>query len=303
MHPSGDQYTLQTGGYAATVTQVGATLRELTYESSELIHGFAPSEMMPLYRGAVLAPWPNRISDGRYDFGCERHQLALNEPDRRSALHGLVAFADWRVVDRSDAHVTLAHRSWPQPGYPFQLDLEMSYTLSAEGLTWRLTATNGGAQAAPYGCSIHPYFVAGDGRVDEWELELPAREYLDVDEKLLRPREIQSVEGSTFDFRTPRTIGGIQIDNAFTGLTFDDSGYAVARLRHQTGNGIALRWDRSCPWVQVHTADRPEPDLDRVALAIEPMTCPPDAFRTGTDLITLDPGASHTVQWSVRALS
>ncbi|MEJ7706103.1 MAG: aldose 1-epimerase family protein [Nocardioidaceae bacterium] len=294
---------LQAGGYAATVTQVGATLRELTYQRSELIRGFAPSEMMPLYRGAVLAPWPNRISDGRYNFGGERHQLALNEPERASALHGLVAFAEWRMVDRSHSRLTMANRLWPQPGYPFHLDLEMSYALSAEGLTWRLTATNGGTQAAPYGCSIHPYFVAGGGRVDDWKLELPAREYLDVDEMLLRPREVQSVEGSTFDFRTPRTIGAIQIDNAYTGLSFDDSGYAVARLRHHDGHGVELQWDRSCPWVQVHTADRPEPEVDRVALAMEPMTCPPDAFRTGTDLITLAPGDSRTVEWSVRALS
>ncbi|MEJ7707675.1 MAG: aldose 1-epimerase family protein [Nocardioidaceae bacterium] len=284
------------------MTQAGATLRELAYESSELIRGFGPHELMPLYRGAVLAPWPNRISDGRYDFDGESHQLPLNEPERASALHGLVAFVEWTLVDRSDAHVTLAHRLWPQPGYPFRLDLEMSYVLSEHGLGWRLTAMNVGNQAAPYGCSIHPYLVADGGVVDDWELELPATKYLDVDEELLRPRGIQSVLDSRLDFRSPRTIGTTQIDNAYTGLTFDESSYARARLRNSRGRGVELRWDQSCPWIQVHTADRPEPAFDRMALAMEPMTCPPDAFRTGIDLIALAPDASHTVQWSARAL-
>jgi len=302
MHPSGEQYTLQAHEYAATVTQVGATLRELTAEGSPLLRGFGPDEMMPLYRGAVLAPWPNRISDGRYHFTGQGHQLPLNEPERASALHGLVAFAEWRLMERSDAEVTLGHRLWPQPGYPFRLDLEMSYALTDEGLTWRLTAKNVGDQPAPYGCSIHPYFVGGAGLVDDWALELPATHYLDVDEELLRPRGLQPVQGSPLDFRTPRTIGTTQIDNAYTGIAFDESGHACARLRGKTGQGVELRWDRNCPWVQVHTADRPEPEFNRVALAVEPMTCPPDAFRTGEDVITLRPSASHTVQWSARAL-
>lgn len=301
-HPSGKQYFLTADGYEATVTQVGATLRTLTFDGSPLVHGFGPDEMMPLYRGAVLAPWPNRISDGRYDFGGGEHQLALNEPDRASALHGLVAFADWHLMDRSDAHVTLGHRLWPQPGYPFLLDLEMSYALTDEGLTWRLRALNAGDSPAPYGCSIHPYFIAGKGRVDNWELQLAAAQYLDVDKELLRPRELQPVQSSPLDFRESRTIGATSIDNAYTEISFDESGSAVARLQDQGGKGIELRWDRSCPWVQVHTADRPEPAFDRVALAIEPMTCPPDAFRTGTDLVSLEPGLGHTVQWSVSAL-
>jgi len=302
MHPSGDQYTLQAYGYAATVTQVGAGLRELTFEGTPLVRGYDPEEMMPLFRGALLAPWPNRISDGRYDFAGRSHQLPLNEPERASALHGLVAFAEWRLIDRADAQVRLAHRLWPQPGYPFRLDLVISYTLSAEGLTWRLTAVNVGDQPAPYGCSIHPYLVAGAGLVDDWVLELPATHYLDVNEEQLRPRGIRSVQGSPLDFRAPRAIGGTQIDNAYTGITFDEAGYALARLRDKGGQGVELRWDRSCPWVQVHTADRPEREFDRVALAVEPMTCPPDAFRMGTDVITLEPDASHTVHWSARAL-
>ncbi|MBA3265623.1 MAG: aldose 1-epimerase family protein [Nocardioidaceae bacterium] len=299
--PSGDQYSLTGFGYTATVTQVGAALRELTFEGAELVRGFGSDQMMPHFRGAVLAPWPNRVSDGSYRFGGHEHQLALNEAERRNALHGLVAFDEWRLIHQRDTQVTLAHRLWPQPGYPFRLDLEMTYVLGAQGFTWRLTAVNVGDRAAPYGCSIHPYFVAGSGSVDAWSLELPATHYLEVDE-LLRPIRTRPVEGSQFDFRIPRTIRETQIDNAYTGLTFDDRGFAVASLRSEEGKGVELRWDASCPWVQVHTADRPERELNRVGLALEPMTCPPDAFRTGTDLIVLEPADTHSVRWAARAL-
>ncbi|HWU31187.1 MAG TPA: galactose mutarotase, partial [Microbacterium sp.] len=61
-------------------------------------------------------------------------------------------------------------------------------------------------------------------------------------------------------------------------------------------------WDAGCPWVQVHTADLPDPAASRRGLAVEPMTCPPDAFNSGTDLIVLEPGAAHTAGWSIRAL-
>jgi aldose 1-epimerase len=38
----------------------------------------------------------------------------------------------------------------------------------------------------------------------------------------------------------------------------------------------------------------------RKAVAVEPMTCPPDAFRTGVALIELDPGATWQGRWGLR---
>jgi aldose 1-epimerase len=48
----------------------------------------------------------------------------------------------------------------------------------------------------------------------------------------------------------------------------------------------------------VFTGD-PLPDVARRSLAVEPMTCAPNAFRTGEGLLTLEPGASFTAEWGI----
>jgi aldose 1-epimerase len=300
--PSGEQIELQADGYRAVVTEVGATLRRLEYQGRPLVRGYAEDEIMPVYGGAVLAPWPNRIGDGRYRYGGREYQVAINEPERAVALHGLVAWMPWQPISRSSAEVLLEYTLWPTPGYPFRLRLEMAYLLSSIGLTMRLSAENTGADVAPYGCSIHPYLVAGTGRVDEWSLELPAARYLEVDPDRLLPVDERPVEDTPFDFRTPRPLGPVEIDHAFGGVGFDQAGQAQATLLNSDGQGVRLTWDQACPWVQVHTADRPERVLHRTGLAVEPMTCPPDAFRSGTDLVHLAPEQTHTASWQFAAV-
>jgi aldose 1-epimerase len=51
----------------------------------------------------------------------------------------------------------------------------------------------------------------------------------------------------------------------------------------------------------VFTSDTLGPDRYRKAIAVEPMTCPPNAFVTGHDLIVLQPGADLTHTWGIRA--
>ena len=57
---------MRAGGYEAVVASIGASLRVLTYEGRDLVVPFAPDELRPVHRGATLAPWPNRVVDGRY---------------------------------------------------------------------------------------------------------------------------------------------------------------------------------------------------------------------------------------------
>ena len=302
MRASGEQHTIAAADYTATVTEVGATLRELRHSGRELVAGFGAEEMRPAFRGAVLAPWPNRIGDGSYEFGGRSHQLALSEPDRRNALHGLVAWSSWSLVERDDSRVVLGCRLFPQAGYPFLLELTASYELDADGLHCTIAAVNGGDADAPYGCAPHPYLVAGSGRVDDWSLELPASQYLQVTPDRLLPRGLADVAETEFDFRTARQIGTTFLDHAYTGLAPEADGTVRARVRTAEGSGVEMRWDASCPWVQVHTADRPEPALSRIGLAVEPMTCPPDAFNSGTDLIVLAPGERHEAGWAFAAI-
>jgi aldose 1-epimerase len=302
VQPSGQQYPIEGDGYHAVVTEVGATLRTLSYGGRELVVGFTAEEMRPAYRGTVLAPWPNRIADGAYEFGGERHQVPVNEIARNNALHGLVTWSNWTCTSHGPSRVELAYRLPPQDGYPFLLDLSVSYELGADGLRCTFRAVNAGDVPAPYGFAPHPYVVAGDGRVDDWTLDLPASNYLDVTPDRLLPKGLEGVDGTPFDFRQPRVIGGTFIDHAFTGFAYDTEGVTRARLTTAGGTGVELRWDRVCPWAQIHTADRAEPELSRLGLAVEPMTCPPDAFNSRTDLVVLAPGEQHTTTWAIAAV-
>jgi len=301
---SGRQLQLRAGDYQATIASVGASLRELTWQGRHLVVPFAEDEVRPAFRGAVLAPWPNRVVDGRYRFDGVEHQLALTEPDRGHALHGLVAWQDFAVVDEQPSMVALATTVPPQDGYPFRLALVVSYALSEQGLSISLEATNTGPGPAPFGASIHPYLCAGPGVVDDWWLQLPAASVLTVTPDRLIPQDVQAVTEAPdqFDFRRERVIGDTFLDHAFTDLAADPDGRFSARLIDSAGQGVVMRWGEECRWLQVHTADLPAPKPSRIGLAVEPMTCPPDAFNSGRDLVILPGGGSSVVQWQIAGL-
>ena len=292
------------GPYSASIAGVGASLRALTHNGRPLVRAYEAEQVRPGDSGAVLAPWPNRVVDGQYYFDGQPHVLALSEPPRGHALHGLAAWATWDVVEHSEAAVRLAHTIAPQDGYPFRLSLEATYTLSGEGLTWEVSATNTGTGIAPYGAAPHPYLVAGEGLVDEWTVHIPARQVLAVTPDRLIPislREVQTHDGGSLDFREPRTVGPTYLDHAYTDIAFDD-GAARVEVYAPSGSGVAMTWDTASPWVQVHTPQAPGIGAWRSALAVEPMTCPPDAFNSHTDLVRLAPGESHTAAWGIHAL-
>lgn len=295
-------WTLAAGGTSAHVSEIGGALQDLSVAGRPLVVAWGSDAVMPLHRGAVLAPWPNRVGDGTYRFAGADQQLALSEPERHNAIHGLGGKVAWRAESSGPGRLSLTARIVPQQGYPHRLDLVLDYAVDDAGLTWSLAATNAGDTPAPYGCSVHPYLHAGAGGVDDWTLEMPASRRLEVDQRLL-PTQLVDVGGSVPDFRSARALRGLELDHAYTGLQPTDGDEAVARVRTASGSGVALRWSASAlPWVQVHTADRPEPENNRVGLALEPMSCPPDAFSTGTDVITLAPGATHRATWRIESL-
>lgn len=298
---SGHQFTLTHGGYTAVVVSVGASLRELRCDGRDLILPYEADEVRPYYRGAVLAPWPNRVVDGTYAFDGVRHQLSLTEPERAHALHGLLAWQDWTPQERTAASVRLRSVVVPRKGYPFRLAVDVTYTLGDDGLSTSVTAVNTGPDAAPYGTAPHPYLVAGAGPLDEWTLTLPARTVLEVTPDRLIPTTLSPVAGE-FDFRSPRRIGSTLLDHAFTDVEYDD-GEATVSVTGPDRRGSAVSFGPDCPWVQVHTGDVPGNAADsRLGVAVEPMTCPPDAFNSGTDLVVLPPGGTHTAGWRIHAV-
>ena len=308
---SGTPVVLRAHGYEAAIASVGASLRSLTHEGRDLVVPFDADEVRPYFRGATLAPWPNRVVDGVHRFGGGEHRLALTEPNRGHALHGLLGWADWDVVDGDDASVTLSATVPAQDGYPWWVEVTTTYSLGADGLTQTVRATNRSETPAPWGTGPHPYLVAGPAPLDAWTFALPADTVLEVTPDRLAPVGVASVtvDAERFDFRAPREIGEVEIDHAFTDLTRDADGQATVTLTDPSGTGVAMTWDAGCAWVQIHTADRPEgPDhpAHRAGLAVEPMTCAPDAFNDdaydfATGVVALAPGESHEVGWTISA--
>jgi len=296
---NGGEFRLVSGDYAASVVQRGGALRQLTFQGRDLVVPFDAGAPIPDYRGIIAAPWPNRIADGSYRHDGTVLHLPLNEPVRRTALHGLVFEELWTFQASSTDTLSLGCELGDRPGYPFRLTLQLDYRLDDAGLHTTVTARNLGKQTAPYGVCPHPYLLAGGSPLDEWSLQLPARSFLEVTADRLLPLGTRPVAGHEFDFRTPRPIGATEIDHAFTDIAYDDDGYARLFIRDPSGTGVGMSWDHRSPWLQVHTADKPAPLPNRLGLAVEPMTCPPDAFNSGQNLVRLEPGAEHSSSWSI----
>jgi aldose 1-epimerase len=295
--PSGDQFVLARGDQKAVAVGVGGGLRGYWVGDEPVLDGYGLDELCSSGRGQLLAPWPNRIQDGSYEFDRRTYQLALDEPERRNAIHGLVRWAAWTVVEREDDRVALEHRLHPSPGYPFTLDLRVEHSIGDQGLTVRFEATNAGTAACPYGVGAHPYLSGGNGLVDELELRVPARTALVSDERSI-PVDQTSVDGTELDFRSARPIGSVRLDHCFTDLDRDDDGRARAEL-----GGRATLWvDESYPYLMVFTGDGLA-DVSRRSLAVEPMTCAPNAFRSGDGLIRLEPGETHSGSWGIVPLT
>jgi aldose 1-epimerase len=297
--PSGEQIEIALGDQRAVVVEVGGGLRTYSAAGRELLDGYGIDEMSTSGRGQVLIPWPNRIQDGSYEFEGERHQLPIDDVDEQDAIHGLVRWVAWTAGEREPHRIVMEHVLHPRPGYQFSLALAIEYRLSEEGLGVTTKATNVGRVSCPFGSGAHPYLTLGAKTVDSVILRAPARTVLRSDERGI-PVGAASVEGTEYDFRRPRAIGPTKLDHAFTDLERDEHGLARVQLRDPRGGRELTLWvDESYPYLMLFTGD-PLPDVNRRSLAVEPMTCPPNAFRTGRDLVRLEPGQSFTGNWGIR---
>jgi aldose 1-epimerase len=292
---SGQQYPIVAGDHEATIAEVGATLRRYTRRGRDVVEPFGTDEVAPHSAGAVLVPWPNRIRAGKYTFAGEQHQLPLAEPRLGNAIHGLVRWVRWRPVTLEKAAVTLATELVPQPGWPHVARVEVRYAMDAEqGLTVTTTARNDGPDAAPFGAGFHPYLSLHGYPIGEATVVVPARTRL-VGDAAQIPVGEEPVDGTPYDLREPAPLGERRLDDAFAGLTGRS-----AEVLLPDGSGARVWYDESFGYLQVFT--QPEFAERSQAVAIEPMTCPADAFNSAAGLIVLEPGQSWTGTWGITPL-
>ena len=294
--PTGDQHVLRHGDQVAVIASVAAAVREYRVGDRDVVLPFADDVIPPAFSGAVLAPWPNRLRDGTYRFRDVTYQVPLTEHERLTALHGLVSYARFDLVSAGEDTVTLRHDLVPTPGYPWALRVDVTYTLGDGGLEVTVTTTNHGTSVAPYGVGFHPWLSPGPGGVDGSTLRLDAARRVTVDERLL-PTGTQAVSG-VYDLRAGLPLAGVQLDDAWLEATPDADGLTRAALTGSDGRTVEVWADATLPAWQVCTGDG-IPGIDRRGVAVEPMTCVADAFRTGDLLVELAPGGSATVRWGL----
>jgi aldose 1-epimerase len=297
--PSGRQLELRYGDQTATVVEVGGGVREYSVAGRRVLDPYDVDSMCDGAHGAPLIPWPNRLADGRVHFDGSDHQVAITEPEKHNAIHGFLRWRPWECLERAADRVTVATTLFPLTGYPFTLDVRITYELGASGLSVTTTTTNVGTQDAPYGCGQHPYLSPGVGVVDDCTLQLEADTRILTDPVRQLPTGREPVEGTPYDFRGGRRIGTTEIDYAFTDLHRDSDGLAWVRLTGPDEHTVHLWADEAYPIIELYTGDTLQPDRRRRGLGTEPMSCPPNAFQTGERVLRLEPGASATSAWGV----
>ncbi len=301
--PSGAQHEIVHGDLRAVVVEVGGGLRGFWDADREVLQAYPLDAMCDGAHGQPLVPWPNRLADGSYEFRGTTYQCALTEPDKHNAIHGFGLWRSWHAVQREGSAVTMELRVKPMQGYPFDLAVRVEYALGDGGLHVRTTATNLGAQPCPVGIGQHPYLSPGAGAVvDDCDLQVDGATRVLTDDERQLPTGTEPVEGTPYDFRTPRRLGPLEVDYAFEDLRRDDDGRAWARLTGPDGRTGALWVDDAYELLEVFTGDTLAPGRRRTGLGVEPMTCPPNAFATGDRVVVLEPGGSTSATWGAALL-
>lgn len=295
--PSGRQYELRRGRLRAVAAEVGAVLRSYEVDGFAVLDGFAADEMCTGARGAPLVPWPNRIRDGRYTFAGESHQLPLTETRRRHAIHGLGRWVSWAATKKTADRVVLQTVIHPQPGYEFTVALTVTYQLTAEGLEAKITGRNVGDRPAPFGAGHHPYIRVGDGLIDDATLRSPAHARLLLDGRAIPTGQARPVAGR-YSFLRARRIGSTVLDVPLLDLESNRDGL-VRVVLESPQRRVTLWMDGRFQFLMLFTGDTLAPERRRRGLAVEAMTCAPDAFNNGLGLISLEPGESVSARWGL----
>ncbi|WP_309068708.1 aldose 1-epimerase family protein [Microbacterium sp.] len=298
--PTGAQTQLRRDGSGGPVTahiaQVGAALRGLSVGGVDIVARYPEGAPAPFGSGIVLAPWPNRIRDGRWDDGGKTRQLDLTEPDRSNAIHGLLRNTPYEIIETRDEVATLRAMVFPQHGYPYTLRTSVTYALTDDGVEVTHEIVNVGDGDAPVALGTHPFFCIGGVPTADLTLTLPAATVFEVDDRLLPTAEVP-VSG-VFDLRGGARVGDLELDTGFGSLARDSDGRARTTLTAPDGRRVAMWQDENWGYIQAFNTDiYPGHPM---AIAIEPMTAPADAFNSGQDVRRLAPGESWTARWGVQ---
>ena len=294
---TGTQFILKRAGATAIVTSLAAGLRHYDRDGVALVESYPEETIAPGAAGITLAPFANRIDGGLWELDGKPQQLDITEVPRNNAIHGLLRNAGYHALETGEAHVVLEAIIHPQHGYPFLLRHQVRYSLEPNGaLRVAQTLINDSAKPAPFVLGAHPYFTLGDVPAEQLTLTVHAATYLSANERMI-PTGTHAVT-DRFDLRQGKPVPESLMDTAFTDLETDD-GVALHTLSATDGRSVSLWHDASVHYLHVYVSDVfPGRSL---AVALEPMTGPANAFNSGDGLAWLAPGESSTMNWGIES--
>lgn len=299
--PGGEQFAIAHGNQRAVITEVGATLRTYVLGGTPVIEGYTADELPSGARGQVLYPWPNRIDHEPWEYSGRSARSHIDNATTLTGHHGLVRWRAFEVKALNQNRCVLTHLLHPSPAYPFATTIEVAYHLGDLGLTCTTTVTNRDDCPVPFALGFHPYLAVTTPTIEGTLLEVPANAWVGVNDRQLPTGEILPVEGSLRDFRFAKSVSGHELDVTYTELNRDAQGMATAVVTDTNGHRVELSVDRNFPYLQVYTGDKLERGRRRTAIAVEPMTAPPDALRSGKDVVVLEPGQRWAGSWRLNA--
>lgn len=318
MTSSNDFIELCAGQYRAQISSFGGGLWSLTFAGKPLVvtppvphQGLSRESSVPFAAGCLLAPWPNRVDGGNFTFQGETHHLEINEPDRHNAIHGFVRERPWELdPETSDnpAAVCLSLEMEPQPGWLWRLKYVMNWSIGAtQGLRGELRVSNLSDTPCPFGFGWHPYLSAGGASLDECTLSVSVGNNLVLDSTRNLPTGLEQPADTVLGQARPVVLHGLWLDHAFRAQPEPD-GRVRAALCQADGSGTELSAEPWCRWLQIYTADPAHQQAfpgvpDGRALAVEPMTCPPNALNRNQDVLILAPGGSRSFIFGLRAIN
>ena len=305
---TGQQFSISHGDYTAVIAQLGATLRVFRYQGDDVTVSTGPDDVVTCCVGRVLVPFPNRLEHGSYDFDGAHYQLPINEPERDNAIHGFGMNYYWQLERLTEDSVTLSWRVPLTEGYPFSLQVFITYTLSNSGMRIDCDAVNNGDGPAPWAMAVHPWFSNGedahgnaiDAVTSRCSVQIPANTHVLTNGNLI-PTGTEPVDGTKFDFRTAALLDRQPYDDALTDLTHAADGTVTAVFTRPDGRQVAIIGDESITSFQVCTGTGFPEAIHPTGVAMEPQTAYANTFRTGIDLIEIAPGdtAHTTIRYQV----
>ena len=271
------------GDLELEIDTIGARIMSFTNTGEEIMK--TAKDELQGYNGMVLAPWPNRIPDGKYSLEDQEYQLEVNELDRNNALHGFAFKTEFEVTNHSDNQIYLDTVLTNPRGYPFEILLQLQYKLDSKGFSCQVTATNQSAIDAPFGIAFHPYYPVDD----ETQISIPAKTHTLTDRQMI-PIGVEQNPHKTIRF------ADVDFDDCFSELERQNG---IAKVKIQSTKQLITLWqDEAFDFVMVYTTNEFDAlQGSKQAIAIEAQSCIANSFNTNPPL--LKPGESLLGSWGL----